>query len=111
MKIGDKSIERAIQLVKDLMWANKENIDRANLMLDVDENLTVSLSVKFSPGQRKPVKVDVKISFPVEKVKENLEDEVDELQLSMFMDNGTADGLAEITQESQGDRREGELIY
>jgi hypothetical protein len=40
--------------------------------------------VKFSPGQRKLVKVDVKISFPVEKVKENLEDEVDELQLSMF---------------------------
>ena len=46
--------------------------------------LTVNLSVKFSRGRRKPVKVDVKISFPVEKVKENLEDEVDELQLSMF---------------------------
>jgi hypothetical protein len=40
MKIGDKSIERATQLVKDLMWANKENIDRANLMLDADEPLT-----------------------------------------------------------------------
>jgi hypothetical protein len=44
-------------------------------MLEDDESLTVNLSVKFSPGQRKPVKVNVKISFPVEKVKENLEDE------------------------------------
>jgi len=102
MKIGEKSIERAIQLVKDLMWANKENINRANLMLDADEPLTVSLSVKFSPGQRKPVKVDVKISFPVEKVKENLEDEVDELQISMFTEKEIAEGSEEISQESQG---------
>jgi len=80
-------------------------------MLDEDESLTVSLSVKFSPGQRKPIKVDVKISFPVEKVKENLEDEVDELQLSFFTDKGDGEGPAEITQESQGGRREGELIY
>jgi len=98
MKIGDKSIERATQLLKDLMWANKENIDRANLMLDEDEPLTVSLSVKFSPGQRKPIKVDVKISFPVEKVKENLEDEVDELQLSMFTHDGDGPKAGEIAQ-------------
>jgi hypothetical protein len=86
-------------IIRDLMWANKESIDRANLMLGDDESLTVKLSVKFSPGQRKPVKVEVGITFPVEKVKENLEDEVDELQLSMFMDKGNSEKTGEIAQK------------
>lgn len=84
------------------MWANKESIDRANLMLEDDETLTLKLSVKFSPGQRKPIKVEVGITFPVEKVKENLEEEVDELQLSMFTDKGDSDEPGEITQEFMG---------
>lgn len=98
MKTGDKSIEKAIQLVKDLMRSNKENIDRANLMLDEDETFTVNLSVKFSQGRRKPVKVDVKITFPVEKVKDNMEDEVDELQFTMFTDEGDGPKAGEIAQ-------------
>ena len=73
-------------------------IDRANLMLEENEPLTVSLSVNFSPGQRKPVKVDVKISFSVEKVKEYLDDEVDELQFTMFNDEGDGPKAGQIAQ-------------
>jgi hypothetical protein len=102
MKIGDKSIERAVQLIRDLMCSNKESIDRANIMLEDDESLTPKLSVKFSPRQRKPVKVEVGITFPVEKVKENLEDEVDELQLSMFTDKGDSDEPGELAEEFIG---------
>ena len=67
-------------------------------MLEENEPLTVSLSVNFSPGQRKPVKVDVKISFSVEKVKEYLDDEVDELQFTMFNDEGDGPKAGQIAQ-------------
>ena len=97
--------------IRDFMWANKESIDRANIMLEDDESLTLRLSVKFSPGQRKPVKVEVGITLPVEKVKENLADEVDELQLSMFTDKGDSEEPGAITQEFTGNSREDNLSY
>jgi hypothetical protein len=62
------------------------------------------MEIMFSPGEKKSVKVDVSMSFPVEKYKEELKDEADELQLGFFREKSDSEprtveimsGLSEI---------------
>lgn len=85
MKIGMQAVQRAADMASDLLISTK-TLKKMNqgLLSSDDESLTVTIKIKFSPGERKPVKVDATMTFPVEKHKENLADEIDELQISLF---------------------------
>jgi hypothetical protein len=100
MRIGSQSVGTAANMVTDLL-VSKKTLKKMNegLLCSEDESLTVTIKVKFSPGERKPVKVDATMTFPVEKHKEELKDEVDEMQISMSTDVGDCGNLGDVPKE------------
>ena len=109
MKIGMQAVQKAADMSNDLL-VNTKTIEKMNhgLLSSDDESLTVTMKIKFSPGEKKPVKVSVSMSFPVEKHKEELKDEIDEMQISLFTEK-PAEEPPKIAQ-SELDSREGAPI-
>jgi len=85
MRIGIQTLQVAAQQVYDLI-ADKTTGDKMNeaLVNMEEEKVTATVKLEFSPGENKPIQIKTSISFPVDKYKRELKDEVDEKQLSLL---------------------------
>lgn len=82
MKIGDRTITRAIQQVQELLIDNQLGIDRAYLK---DQDLTITITIKFKPPKYPPgINVETAIAFITERVKDKMETTVIEGDLPLF---------------------------
>lgn len=90
MKIGDKTIHKAIDMANRLYLS--KTLDMVIAALRSDEGLTVNLTMKFTPSKKKStvVDIDASIAFIKEKVKESSSGSVDENQEGLFDDEATS---------------------
>jgi hypothetical protein len=85
MKLGMQAAQRAADMASDLLKSTRTlNKMNEGFLCSEDESLTVTMKVRFSKGEHKPVSVSGQMTFPVEKHKENLAHEIDELRISLF---------------------------
>jgi len=79
MKIGNKTIEKATELLGGLLNSYQNELDKA--YLKSDDTLAVSLTLKISPDQHgNKLKADIK--FVADQVKDSANGHADEDQLS-----------------------------
>lgn len=95
MKIGDKTIDKGIDMASRL-YVSKA-VDMAIAALRSDDGLTVNLTVKFTPSKKvlTVVDIDASIAFIKEKVKESSSWSVDENQEGLF-DNEVTSSVEKV---------------
>jgi hypothetical protein len=79
MKFGEMTRAKIVNMVAEALHAHSNELNEAYLKTDDDSPLSISLGVKVKPegGQNK---VDLNISFVLEKCKDSLESWADENQ-------------------------------
>lgn len=82
-KVGEKTIGFLQETISGLIRAHAEAIDEAYLRADGDK-LSISIGATIAPGKGEQLKVKVAISFVTDRVKEEMEADIDEAQGSLF---------------------------
>jgi len=80
MAIGQSTIDKAKDLLGDLLDTYRESINEAYIKTD---ELSITLNVKITPDSSGN-EVKVAIKFVAEQVKDTLTEHADEEQISMF---------------------------
>ncbi len=82
-KIGNKTIGFIQESISGLIRDYESSINAAYLKAAGDK-LTISITATIAPGKGEGLKVKVGIGFVTERVKEELEAEIDEAQQTLF---------------------------
>lgn len=82
-KIGEKTIGFLQETISGLIRAHAEAIDEAYIK-SAGDKLNISIGATIAPGRGESLKVKVGISFVTDRVKEEMEADIDEAQGSLF---------------------------
>lgn len=83
MKIDENVIEKVSKM---LLGHMTDYVDEIDMAYENNKELTISLKIKLSPGDRQPLKIRTSMSFPTGKVSAESDVELDPGQLALFAD-------------------------
>ena len=83
MKIGEKVLGKAREMIGRLIDQNRSEIDQAYMR--AESSLSVSIGLKFMPSKKMDfVGIETSINFVADRIKDFLEAEISETQPNLF---------------------------
>lgn len=83
MKIGEKVLGKAKEMIGKLIDQNRSEIDQAYMR--AESTLSVSIGLKFMPSKKMDfVGIEASINFVADRIKDFLEAEISETQPNLF---------------------------